>query len=507
MDQRIEIPLKQLNIWTDNPRIANADVNNEDEAISLIFSTVGESKMINLAKDIAKHNLNPNHLPIVVKNEATDLYDVYDGNRRISVLKLLERKDKRLKDIVPTFNLSENIPILVLVTDRKNALRLMEIDHNGESEGIGQIPWEAFQRDIALVDLGKQAKYPNAYNVSKICRLNKKTDFSKISYTDLETIFTNKKIKELFNVEYEWDYQNKEFIINVYNKLLTNKPAHKSYSRYLPTLNKDVSEFDKFKCKLLDEKLSLNSNILSNNITKGEVLTNDVEEKNTKNLLGEPILATKYSLSSEKLTPLEKQGEKNETSSPIVEYTRKNNSYSKQEIKLFEYTSKGLNNIDCSVFKHYLEFVVSHTITTSSTGNYYLCICYFYRVLLETAVREWCKWFNIETNKKMFNLNNLHQKKEKCLNNLVLPKEQTSLINTERLKNIKYICFEHNNPTINKNMRLGFNGISDYDIETFVSDINDFIHGYIEQIDKKKMEKYDHLVLAYLQMISSSKEK
>lgn len=56
-------------------------------------------------------------------------------------------------------------------------------------------------------------------------------------------------------------------------------------------------------------------------------------------------------------------------------------------------------------------------------------------------------------------------------------------------------------------MRLGFNGISDYDIETFVSDINDFIHGYIEQIDKKKMEKYDHLVLAYLQMISSSKEK
>lgn len=140
MNQRIEIPLKQLNIWTDNPRIANADVNNEDEAISLIFSTVGESKMINLAKDIAKHNLNPNHLPIVVKNEATDLYDVYDGNRRISVLKLLERKDKRLKDIVPTFSLSEDIPILVLVTDRKNALRLMEIDHNGESEGIGQIP-------------------------------------------------------------------------------------------------------------------------------------------------------------------------------------------------------------------------------------------------------------------------------------------------------------------------------------------------------------------------------
>lgn len=282
MNQRIEIPLKQLNIWTDNPRIANADVNNEDEAISLIFSTVGESKMINLAKDIAKHNLNPNHLPIVVKNEATDLYDVYDGNRRISVLKLLERKDKRLKDIVPTFSLSEDIPILVLVTDRKNALRLMEIDHNGESEGIGQIPWEAFQRDIALVDLGKQAKYPNAYNVSKICRLNKKTDFSKISYTDLETIFTNKKIKELFNVEYDWDYQNKEFIINVYNKLLTNKPAHKSYSRYLPTLNKDVSEFDKFKCKLLDEKLSLNSNISSNNVTRDEVLTNDVEEKTIK---------------------------------------------------------------------------------------------------------------------------------------------------------------------------------------------------------------------------------
>lgn len=87
-----------------------------------------------------------------------------------------------------------------------------------------------------------------------------------------------------------------------------------------------------------------------------------------------PILTTKYSLSSEKLTPLEKQDEKSEPSSP-VEYTRKNNSYSKQEIKLFEYASKGLSNINCSVFKHYLEFVVSHTITTSSTGSYYLCIC------------------------------------------------------------------------------------------------------------------------------------
>ena len=426
MNQRIEIPLKQLNIWTDNPRIANADVNNEDEAISLIFSTVGESKMINLAKDIAKHNLNPNHLPIVVKNEATDLYDVYDGNRRISVLKLLERKDKRLKDIVPTFSLSEDIPILVLVTDRKNALRLMEIDHNGESEGIGQIPWEAFQRDIALVDLGKQAKYPNAYNVSKICRLNKKTDFSKISYTDLETIFTNKKIKELFNVEYDWDYQNKEFIINVYNKLLTNKPAHKSYSRYLPTLNKDVSEFDKFKCKLLDEKLSLNSNISSNNVTRDEVLTNDVEEKNNKNLSGEPILTTKYSLSSEKLTPLEKQDEKSEPSSQ-VEYTRKNNSYSKQEIKLFEYTSKGLSNINCSVFKHYLEFVVSHTITTSSTGSYYLCICYFYRVLMETAIRDWCKWFKHQDNRQLFNLNILRENQEEILNNVQGDEDKSSL--------------------------------------------------------------------------------
>lgn len=56
-------------------------------------------------------------------------------------------------------------------------------------------------------------------------------------------------------------------------------------------------------------------------------------------------------------------------------------------------------------------------------------------------------------------------------------------------------------------MRLGFKGISDNDIETFVSDINDFIHGYIKQIDEKKIKKYNHLVLAYLQMISSSKEK
>ena len=56
-------------------------------------------------------------------------------------------------------------------------------------------------------------------------------------------------------------------------------------------------------------------------------------------------------------------------------------------------------------------------------------------------------------------------------------------------------------------MRLGFKGISDHDIENFVRDINDFIHGYIEQIDEKKIKKYDHLVLAYLQMLSSSKEK
>lgn len=146
MGEYIKVKLKDLNLWTDNPRILSEKnrIENELEVIELIVLIEGREKMVNLATDIAAKGLNPNKQPTVVYNEQKSNYDLYDGNRRIAAMKSLALNLEYTKEVVNTRNISLETEVLVYSTNREEALILMEIDHSGEQKGVGQISWDSF---------------------------------------------------------------------------------------------------------------------------------------------------------------------------------------------------------------------------------------------------------------------------------------------------------------------------------------------------------------------------
>ena len=242
------IELNKLMIWSDNPRhfTEGIDVNeyDENEIINILIDVVGTDKMFNLMADIVSSNgLMGNILPVVVQKD--NKYLVYDGNRRVSSLKLLNNpniaEDDSLKTknkkLVKDCDLSFSNKLNVYVTDEENALELMDKIHNGEQEGVGLIPWEAFQRDYSLVKRGKKAKYTFAYQVSSIMGFSKKAHF-KIPYTDLDRLFSSPKLQVCFGIiDFTNEYKNNiKYAIDSLIKYKQQK-GFRSFSRHFNKTN------------------------------------------------------------------------------------------------------------------------------------------------------------------------------------------------------------------------------------------------------------------------------
>ncbi|MFA1015273.1 hypothetical protein [Dubosiella newyorkensis] len=150
--ERREISLSSLVIFAENPRHEPAE--NEEKAMELLWIIVGSQKMVNLAKDIAENGLNPNELPILVPLASKKgKFEVYDGNRRLTALRILSDPDKydfistsqksKLKSIAQT-NLSR-IPkkVFACITSQEHALSLIKKTHTGVDSGRGRTPWGA----------------------------------------------------------------------------------------------------------------------------------------------------------------------------------------------------------------------------------------------------------------------------------------------------------------------------------------------------------------------------
>ena len=146
-----------------NPRFPA--VKNQKEAIRAMIEDQGE-KIVALAKDICKEGLDPSKRMIVFY-ENGKLIDG-DGNRRLTVLKILETPS--LADSNPS--IKKKLDVLrnqyktfprqiecVVLNSRDAARHWIEINHSGELEGRGQIPWNPEQKDRfnGVLSIGLQA--------------------------------------------------------------------------------------------------------------------------------------------------------------------------------------------------------------------------------------------------------------------------------------------------------------------------------------------------------------
>lgn len=73
--------------YYENPRHEIAT--NEEDTLKKLFNAVGTQYMLNLAEDIQKNGLLGNQHIVVVYSDSLHKYIVYEGNRRVAVLKLL----------------------------------------------------------------------------------------------------------------------------------------------------------------------------------------------------------------------------------------------------------------------------------------------------------------------------------------------------------------------------------------------------------------------------------
>lgn len=153
--KRVEV--KNLVVYSDNPR--HTPVTNEMEAMELLWT--GEKtrkKMMSLAKNIAAIGISPVEFLVAVPiGNEKGKYQVYDGNRRLSCLKVLKDPDKynfltsrqrsALKKAVEDSNVAIPESLMVYVTDEQSAFDIMKRLHLGEDDGRGRSSWGSEEKD------------------------------------------------------------------------------------------------------------------------------------------------------------------------------------------------------------------------------------------------------------------------------------------------------------------------------------------------------------------------
>lgn len=162
---RIEdIPLAELRVNRANDR--HGELENETAAIAWLFNN-REQHMRNLAKDIVDQGaiFDP---PLVTPEGTT--FIVFDGNRRVTCLKLLHDPKRAPNTELQSFfheqrdRFPGEFPTLVscqVETDRDRVDDILYRRHTGTQNGVGQSTWDDRQKTIFVTRTGKGSG-PNA---------------------------------------------------------------------------------------------------------------------------------------------------------------------------------------------------------------------------------------------------------------------------------------------------------------------------------------------------------
>ena len=149
------IPIVLLLLDSLNPRLPDVQ-NNQHEAIKSMVRVQGE-RVVFLAQHLVENGPSRNNLPIVVPSEdedEPDSFQILDGNRRLTALKLLESPTlaegilsssslHKLRRLAVKF---EEHPITelrcIVYADRDEADSWIELTHRGAAQGAGLVEWD-----------------------------------------------------------------------------------------------------------------------------------------------------------------------------------------------------------------------------------------------------------------------------------------------------------------------------------------------------------------------------
>lgn len=214
--ERLPIPLVRLRLNKENDR--HGSLPSEPDCIRWMLENLGD-EILNLAKDIAERDLSPIDGILVLPNpETPGDYIVWEGNRRITALKLIDDPN-RCPDLTLRRKLTEisgkakiQIPDAIeciIAPSAEEADRLIELRHQGPQDGVGTLQWDAQQKSRHLQRLGKKGRYAFSHQVIDAFadkldqRLREKVIGSGFAISTLDRLLKNPEVRDFLGITNE----------------------------------------------------------------------------------------------------------------------------------------------------------------------------------------------------------------------------------------------------------------------------------------------------------------
>lgn len=212
--RKVDIELNKLLVNSENYRFD--PVKDQQEAM-LIMLRSQKDKILKLARDIAQRGLNPTRR-LMVKEADGGKYVLLEGNRRITVLKLMsnpaelsgdypfkgvfEELHERYKGTLPTI-----VECVVYPVDQQEiADSWILLEHTGENQGVGTVAWNTVQKQ--RFESRHTGQEPRALQVLGFLERNG-VDISGIAATNLERLLTTPEVRQALG----FDFTNKQFVL------------------------------------------------------------------------------------------------------------------------------------------------------------------------------------------------------------------------------------------------------------------------------------------------------
>ncbi|WP_173497589.1 hypothetical protein [Shewanella sp. ISTPL2] len=204
-----KININNLLLDIGNPRFPN-EVETQREAISTMLNLPRMSvQIMKLAKDIAENGLDPSENLIVYESEdEPGFYVVAEGNRRLTVLKLLANPEIAPDDkFVSQFKKLKQISKKTIVSvdchvdEDSTYERWVELKHTGQNEGVSRVGWTTLEQENYTAKHGKQSQQLQIFKFIEAQQdgfediIKRKTD---LKLTNIARIFGDSKVKKAF---------------------------------------------------------------------------------------------------------------------------------------------------------------------------------------------------------------------------------------------------------------------------------------------------------------------
>lgn len=206
------ININNLLLDVGNPRFPN-EVDTQREAIATMLKLPRMSgQIMKLAKDIAENGLDPSENMIVYESEEEPgFYIVAEGNRRLTVLKLLanpeiapdEKFVSQFKKLKKISNFS--IASVDCHVDEDNTYeRWVELKHTGQNEGISRVGWTTLEQENYIAKHGKLSQQLQVFKFIEQQKagyediIKRKTD---LKLTNISRLIGDSKVKKILGLK------------------------------------------------------------------------------------------------------------------------------------------------------------------------------------------------------------------------------------------------------------------------------------------------------------------